>query len=115
MLGSEPDATLLGAVSARTTRLQVIALSRCCATRAEMFASATESVHQIGGLARLVGKAASSPALQSAIGSFVDYEATIESTHEMLQKVRQGLVDAEELLDDCEASMRASRTPGVPA
>ena len=82
------------------------------ATRAELASRGAESVRLIGDLARLVGKAASSPALNSTVASFSEYETTIESTHSMLQKVRQGLVDVEELLDDCESSARtaSSRT-----
>ena len=60
----------------------------------------TETVALVGNLAKLVGKAASSPGLHSTVASFSEYESTMESTHEMLQKVRQGLVDLEEVLDD---------------
>ena len=71
------------------------------ATRAELATRAAESVALIGAAARMVGRAASSPALSSTVTSFAEYETTITSTHEMLQKVRQGLVDVEEMLDDC--------------
>ena len=74
------------------------------ATRAELEARSAESVALVGSLARLVGKAASSPALASTVASFADYEVTIQSTQDMLSKVKQGLVDLEETLDDCEAS-----------
>ena len=79
------------------------------ATRAELEARSAESVALVGSLARLVGKAASSPALASTVASFADYEVTIQSTQDMLSKVKQGLVDLEETLDDCEASAQAAR------
>ena len=67
----------------------------------------------VGALARLVGKAASSPALQSTVASFAEYETTIDSTSEMLKKCQRGLADVDELLDGMsEASTRAARPGG---
>ena len=77
------------------------------ATRAELATRAAESVTALGGFARLVAKAASSPALHSTVGAFMEYEGTIESTDEMLRKVHQGLVDLDEAVDDCARSARA--------
>ena len=82
------------------------------ATRAECAARAADSVAQIGNLARLVGKAASSPALQSTVASFAEYEATIDNTEVMLRKINQGLEDLEELLTDTAAATRV-RTQGT--
>lgn len=59
----------------------------------------------MGSLAKLVAKAASSPALHNTVTSFADYEATIESTQEMLLKVKRGLDDLEEAVDDCAISL----------
>ena len=83
------------------------------ATRAEIAARCAESVALVGNLAKLMGKAASSPALQSTVTSFAEYETTIESTHEMLQKVQRGLEDLEEQLDECAASMRVTSDGGA--
>ena len=83
------------------------------ATRSELTSRATESVNLVGALARLVGKAASSPALQSTVASFAEYETTIDSTSEMLKKCQRGLADLDELLDGMsEASTRAARPGG---
>ena len=79
----------------------------------ELTSRATESVSLVGALARLVGKAASSPALQSTVASFAEYETTIDSTSEMLKKCQRGLADLDELLDGMsEASTRAARPGG---
>ena len=59
-----------------------------------------ESVSSIGALAKFVGKAASSPALHSTVTAFAEYEGLIESTDRMLQKINQGLLDVEEVLDE---------------
>ena len=69
-------------------------------TRVELAAQMAESVSSVGALAKFVGKAASSPALHSTVIAFAEYEGLIESTDRMLQKVHQGLLDVEEVLDD---------------
>lgn len=79
------------------------------ATRAELTVRATECVTTLGALSRAVGKASSSPALQSTINSFAEYEPTITSTQEMLRKIHQGLIDLDNAVEDC---ARAVRAPG---
>ena len=69
-------------------------------TRVELAAHMAESVSSIGALAKFVGKAASSPALHSTVTAFAEYEGLIESTDRMLQKINQGLLDVEEVLDE---------------
>ena len=75
------------------------------ATRAELAYRIEESVAQAGVLARLVSKAASSPALQSTLTAFAEYEATIESTSEMLAKINEGMLALDEAVDDCQRSL----------
>lgn len=70
------------------------------ASRAEVATRTAESVAALGALARLTGKAASSPALHSTVAAFADFETTIESTHTMLQKINQGLATFDEAIED---------------
>ena len=94
------------------------------AARAELHGRAAETVVAIGQLARLVGKSASSPALQSTVAAFAECESTMDSTQEMLTKIQRGLLDLDVALDECaEAadgltapsalSADNPRTPGV--
>ena len=84
------------------------------ATRAELAYRIEESVAQAGVLARLVSKAASSPALQSTLTAFAEYEATIESTSEMLAKINEGMLALDEAVDDCQRSL-APAAPTSPS
>ena len=76
------------------------------ATRAELHVRATECVAALGALSRGVGKAASSPALQSTISSFAEYEQTIASTEGMLRKMHQGLIDLDHAVEECASAVR---------
>lgn len=73
--------------------------------RAELTARAEEGVAMIGQLARLVSKASSSPALQSTLAAFTEYEATIESTSEMLHKINEGMLSLDEAIEDCSRAL----------
>ena len=75
------------------------------AARAELVAQAADSVAMIGQLARLVSKASSSPALQSTLAAFTEYEATMQSTSEMLHKINEGMLSLDEAIEDCSRAL----------
>ena len=75
------------------------------ATRAELAVRASDTVVAVGALARFVGKAASSPVLHSTVTAFAEHEGTIESTDSMLQKINQGLLHCDELVDEAVAAL----------
>ncbi len=70
--------------------------------------TAAENVVAVGALAHQVCKATTSPALQSTITSFAEYERTITSTEEMLGKISQGLHDLESSFDDVALALQPS-------
>ena len=78
------------------------------AARAALAARAADSAAAVGSLARLVSKAASSPALQSSIVAFAEHEITLESTDDMLHKINEGMVSIDEAVEDMSRSLDAS-------
>ena len=79
--------------------------------RAELAARAADSVIAAGSLAKLVSKAASSPALQSTLTSFAEHEHVIESTRDMLQKINEGMMALDEAVDDIGRSVAPVEAP----
>ena len=85
------------------------------ATRAELTLRATEGVSALGGLAKFVGKAATSPALASTITAFTDCEVTIDSTESMLRKIRQGMLDLDEMVEEALSPVPMAPREGAAA
>jgi hypothetical protein len=74
-------------------------------SRAELASRTAETVEAAGQLARLISKASSSPALQSTIAAFAEYEATIESTDMLLRKINEGMVVVDEAVEEVHATI----------
>ena len=66
---------------------------------------AARAIGAFGALARHTAQSATSPVLRAAITTFAQYETTIESTSQMLQKINQGIVDLDEAVEECAASL----------
>lgn len=82
--------------------------------KAELEAHGVKTIEALGALARQTAQAASSPALRSAIDTFAQYETTIESTSSMLQKINQGVVDLDEAVEECAATLEGAAAGSRP-
>ena len=74
-------------------------------SRAELASRTAETVAAAGHLAKMISKASSSPALQSTIAAFAEYEATMESTDSLLHKINEGMVVVDEAVEEVHAIM----------
>ena len=84
-------------------------------TSASLATRAAETVTAACQLARVVSRAASSPALQSSIAAFAEHEVTIESTETMLHKINEGMLSIDEAVEDIGRSLLVPDEAAVAA